>query len=55
MLFCDLQIIETNIVLFEVFFILALKKENHLMPKYEIILFFFVLYIIPDSLIFCTA
>ena len=41
-------------------YILASKKENHLIPRYEIILFFISIYCvsiykIPLSFAFCTA
>lgn len=59
MLFYDLQTLEIfDHSLFEVCFILAPKKENHLIPRYEIILLFLFLsifYSSPSSLTFCTA
>lgn len=57
MLIYDLQTIEIcDHSLFEVCFILALKRENHLILRYEIILPFSLLfYNIPSSLTFCTA
>lgn len=57
MLFYDLQTLEIcDHSLFEVCFILAPKKENHLILRYEVILLFSLyFYKIPSSLIFCTA